>query len=519
MAIGDVGVTSHLQMSRTGSPAASPGSATSTPATRSSIIIGRPDPNHDLLQRARRALGLDYIAFDYAYDREGRVVVWEGNPYPWLHFSNKSLVYRNAAMHRTLAGLLKLYLDRAGVPATARLKDMLDYDRPPTTTWSGLAPMAVTRRRQAPARAMLCLGEVEIRRKPGDRIAIDLPCAPNAVKLVARSPGRQGSPRRSSVAWQGRKEGPPQDRRARPAGSGPGHGLRRRGGSEGGGRTRRWSAAGRQREQTSVAAGRFRKSRLHRAPALFVAAGRAGRPAPHPVDPLRPGPVLPARPFPLTAATGRACRARRCSASGALLHGRAGGDAASQSLCRRRRLRRGAGAVGKAGGPRRGAPPPSPASRRGRSPRRSTATPSGASPPPRPVRSDEAAAEIAASEDADQLAAIDRAQRGLDRGADRHGADARRRRGSAGSRRSPRRRQPGPGFACLAPRHRRGGRRLLPPGHADLVAKGPTTSPPPSACPRRSNGWSRTRSAAIASPARSGPNCSSAVGRCRRRWR
>ncbi|HUG93332.1 MAG TPA: hypothetical protein VML55_21005 [Planctomycetaceae bacterium] len=47
--------------------------------------LGGPDPNHARLQRARQALGLDFVAFDYSYDHEGRLVVWEANPFPLLH--------------------------------------------------------------------------------------------------------------------------------------------------------------------------------------------------------------------------------------------------------------------------------------------------------------------------------------------------------------------------------------------------------------------------------------------------
>jgi hypothetical protein len=40
------------------------------------------DPNHEVFLRGRRALGLDSVAFDYAYDQEGALVVFEANPFP-----------------------------------------------------------------------------------------------------------------------------------------------------------------------------------------------------------------------------------------------------------------------------------------------------------------------------------------------------------------------------------------------------------------------------------------------------
>jgi len=58
--------------------------------------VARPDPNHEALQRAREALELDFVAFDYGYDRDGQVVVWETNPYPTIHL-RKSPPMRPAA--------------------------------------------------------------------------------------------------------------------------------------------------------------------------------------------------------------------------------------------------------------------------------------------------------------------------------------------------------------------------------------------------------------------------------------
>lgn len=86
---------------------------------------GRPDPNHEALQRARRALGFDFVAFDYGYDRDGRLVVWEPNPYPYLHFARGRRLYRARAVERTLAAIVRLYLERAKLPVPARLDDIL----------------------------------------------------------------------------------------------------------------------------------------------------------------------------------------------------------------------------------------------------------------------------------------------------------------------------------------------------------------------------------------------------------
>lgn len=94
--------------------------------------ISAPDPHHDRFQAARRALELDFVAFDYGYDRDGNVVVWEANPYPYIHFSGADGrgQYRQAAIHRTLAAMLALYLERAGLPVPPVLETILDTGTP-----------------------------------------------------------------------------------------------------------------------------------------------------------------------------------------------------------------------------------------------------------------------------------------------------------------------------------------------------------------------------------------------------
>ncbi len=87
--------------------------------------ISGPDPNHEPLQRARRALRLDFVAFDYSYDRAGRLVVWEANPYPYFHFIGGRRAYRTPAIERAFAAILKLYHSRAGLPVPEEVERML----------------------------------------------------------------------------------------------------------------------------------------------------------------------------------------------------------------------------------------------------------------------------------------------------------------------------------------------------------------------------------------------------------
>jgi hypothetical protein len=98
-----------------------------SPATRAQeeSYIGRPDPRHEMFQRARAALGLDFVAFDYGFDRRGEPVIWEANPYPYFHIPRNRLSYLAPAMHRTLAAVVHLYLERAGLAVPGRLQEIL----------------------------------------------------------------------------------------------------------------------------------------------------------------------------------------------------------------------------------------------------------------------------------------------------------------------------------------------------------------------------------------------------------
>jgi hypothetical protein len=92
-------------------------------------FVSRQEPVHELFQQARRALGLDVVAFDYGYDRTGKMVVWEVNPYPHFHIPRRKLSYLAPAMHRTLAAVVHLYFEKAGMDVPERLAAIL-HDSP-----------------------------------------------------------------------------------------------------------------------------------------------------------------------------------------------------------------------------------------------------------------------------------------------------------------------------------------------------------------------------------------------------
>ena len=126
---GDFGVPHHLQVSADWITRGEKRVINETTRGQEIAYIESPSPHHDAFQRAREALGLDFVAFDYSLDSEGTPVVWEANPYPYLHFSRRELTYRNEAMHRTMAVLVAFYFQRANLPMPEKLAQYLGASR------------------------------------------------------------------------------------------------------------------------------------------------------------------------------------------------------------------------------------------------------------------------------------------------------------------------------------------------------------------------------------------------------
>jgi hypothetical protein len=73
--------------------------------------LEQPDVNHDTLQRVRRTLRLDLVAFDYSYAPDGQLVVWEANPYPNLsHPTRTGMEYTAQYVARSFAAIAAMYL-------------------------------------------------------------------------------------------------------------------------------------------------------------------------------------------------------------------------------------------------------------------------------------------------------------------------------------------------------------------------------------------------------------------------
>ena len=83
------------------------------------------EPAHDRFVAASRALGLDFLAFDYSVLGDGEIVVWEANPYPKLHLLTGRRGYRAPPTKRVFAAMTALYLERAGLPVPDGIRESL----------------------------------------------------------------------------------------------------------------------------------------------------------------------------------------------------------------------------------------------------------------------------------------------------------------------------------------------------------------------------------------------------------
>ncbi len=127
IAAGAEGVTASLHVRRTWMVHGSKCEFSEAIREEEVAFINNPDPNHKVLQEARKALDLDFVAFDYSYDPTGRLVVWEGNPYPKIHWSEGRKKYKRPAIQRTLAAMVKMYLQKASLSVPPKINEILRY--------------------------------------------------------------------------------------------------------------------------------------------------------------------------------------------------------------------------------------------------------------------------------------------------------------------------------------------------------------------------------------------------------
>ncbi|MEQ9423356.1 MAG: hypothetical protein RJQ09_02980 [Cyclobacteriaceae bacterium] len=79
------------------------------------VLNLRENPFHLQFNKARKALGLEYVGFDYGIDGNGELVIWEANAIPcvWPSFNVDSYFnYQLPAIYRFYEMMLKFYLEK-----------------------------------------------------------------------------------------------------------------------------------------------------------------------------------------------------------------------------------------------------------------------------------------------------------------------------------------------------------------------------------------------------------------------
>jgi hypothetical protein len=127
VAAGELGVPRHLIVSRHWEVRARERVQNNQTEDEELAYLTKPDPNHETLQAIRRKMGLHLVAFDYSYDTQGELVVWEANPYANLTYpAGRQLEYTRPFVERSFAAIAAMYFRAAGMPCPAELSDKLD---------------------------------------------------------------------------------------------------------------------------------------------------------------------------------------------------------------------------------------------------------------------------------------------------------------------------------------------------------------------------------------------------------
>ncbi len=132
MAMGDLGVAHSLQISRNWEVRGGTRDVTGEAAREEEVrYTSHGDRNHDHFQKVRRGLDLDFVAFDYSYDHQGRVVVWEINVLPGLDLPDEpEIAHVLPTYERAMAATAKMYLQYAGLAIPPLLEQKVSLPKP-----------------------------------------------------------------------------------------------------------------------------------------------------------------------------------------------------------------------------------------------------------------------------------------------------------------------------------------------------------------------------------------------------
>jgi hypothetical protein len=127
--VGDMGISQGLHVSSNWEARGANRLANEATMREELAYTSATNPHHAQFVHARRLLELDIVAFDYSYDLDGRIVVWEANPYPhWPSSVRFECQHRLLMSERIYATKLLYYLQRAGYEVPADLREFVAGD-------------------------------------------------------------------------------------------------------------------------------------------------------------------------------------------------------------------------------------------------------------------------------------------------------------------------------------------------------------------------------------------------------
>lgn len=126
MAMGEQGVNHSLQISNDWEVRGKTRLLNDATCAEEMAFADGRNKHEQVFQGIRQAMGLDFVAFDYSYDRRGDVVVWEINLLPGLDLANRpEIAHLEPPYDRAMAATVKLYCQRGGLEIPQRVDEIL----------------------------------------------------------------------------------------------------------------------------------------------------------------------------------------------------------------------------------------------------------------------------------------------------------------------------------------------------------------------------------------------------------
>ncbi len=117
LVVGDAGLPRHLMMSKNWEVRPEDRIRNADAREEELLFLAKPVVEASIFDAAAKALQFDVAAFDYSYDADGALVIWEANPYPDISLPEAAHPSRSIFVERSWALYCDYYAERAGINA------------------------------------------------------------------------------------------------------------------------------------------------------------------------------------------------------------------------------------------------------------------------------------------------------------------------------------------------------------------------------------------------------------------